>query len=120
MSYIVALFYCSYFYQVLVNHPHLLGRGILSVVPTIDQVLLRDMPAIHLTSEQVFLRDFIACSGDTAGARMAKYVCVLCACVCVLVCACMCTVVHVHVYVLGTACSTTSCFSPGGYSQTDQ
>ena len=32
------------------------------------------MPTKHLTSEQIFLGDFIACSGDTAGARMAKYV----------------------------------------------
>ena len=69
--------------QVLINHPQLLGRGILSDVPSIDQVLLRDIPTKRLTSEQVFLRDFIACSGDTAGARMAKYVCV---CVCLSVC----------------------------------
>lgn len=54
------------------NHPQLLGRGIAADMPSVTQVLLKDLPVKKLSSEQIFLRDFISCSSDTAGARMAK------------------------------------------------
>ena len=58
--------------KVLVNHPQLLGRGIAADMPSVSQVLLKDLPVKQLSSEQIFLRDFISCSSDTSGARMAK------------------------------------------------
>ena len=58
--------------QVLVNHPQLLGRGIAADMPSVSQVLLKDLPVKQLSSEQIFLKDFISYSSDTPGARMAK------------------------------------------------
>ena len=54
------------------NHSHLLGRGIAADMPSVSQVLLKDLPVKQLSSQQIFLRDFISCSSDTPGARMAK------------------------------------------------
>ena len=54
------------------NHSQLLGRGIAADMPSVSQVLLKDLPVKQLSSQQIFLRDFISCSSDTPGARMAK------------------------------------------------
>ena len=43
--------------KVLVNHPQLLGRGIAADMPSVSQVLLKDLPVKQLSSEQIFLRD---------------------------------------------------------------
>ena len=58
--------------QVLKNHAHVLGRGLMVDTPTIQNILSGDVPLIGDANEQLFLHDFISCKADTAGGRLAR------------------------------------------------
>ncbi len=59
--------------EVLSKHNHILSRGLMVDLPSIQQVLDGEISVIKHNTKQTFLTDFIDSKSDTPGNRLARY-----------------------------------------------
>lgn len=59
--------------EVLSKHNHILSRGLMVDLPSIQQVLDGEISVIKCNTKQTFLTDFIESKADTPGNRLARY-----------------------------------------------
>lgn len=59
--------------EVLSKHGHILSRGLMVNLPSVQQALDGEIPIIRGNTKQVFLTDFIESKAGTPGGRLARW-----------------------------------------------